>query len=430
MKNHIKCKMQNAKVKIIFIGIVSFFIFHFSFFNADAKIYIDISSPGFKKLPIAIQEFTGPYGKEISDTVRNDLEFTGLFTYIDKAAYLESPSKPFNAKNWSSIGAETVLKGAATEGKEISVRASLYDVYQGEAILQKGYTTSREFIRLLAHTIANDIYYLLTGEKGVFKTKIAFVGEEKGDKAIYQMDWDGGRMNKISSGGNIILSVRWSRDGSKMIYSAERHRQWGIYLLDFKNMSEKKLFSSRGTNIAGDFSPDGKDVLMSSSRDGKPELYSMDIKGGNVIKLSSSHGIEVSPSVSPDGKQIVFVSDRGGNPQLYTMRRDGSGVRRLTFDGSYNTSPNWSPKGDKIVFSGRRGANQILTVNPDGTGLTQLTTQGNNEDPSFSPDGRYITFTSDREGARGVYIMRANGEAQKRITPKHFKAYSPRWAPA
>jgi TolB protein len=112
------------------------------------------------------------------------------------------------------------------------------------------------------------------------------------------------------------------------------------------------------------------------------------------------------------------------------MRRDGSGVRRLTFDGSYNTSPNWSPKGDRIVFSGRRGANQILTINPDGTGLTQLTTQGNNEDPSFSPDGRYITFTSDREGARGVYIMRANGEAQKRITPKHFKAYSPRWAPA
>ena len=421
---------KNRTFRIIFICIVSVLIFHLSLFMADAKVYVDISSPAFRKLPIAIQEFTGPYGKEISDIIKNDLDFTGLFACIDKETFLESPSTPFSAKNWSSLGAEAVLKGASNEGKTISASASLYDVYQGEAILQKGYTTSKEYIRLLAHTIANDIYYLLTGEKGVFKTKIAFIAEGKGERAIYQMDWDGSRMSKLSSGGNIVLSIRWARDGSKLAYSAERRRQWGIYLLDFKDRSEKKIFSAKGTSIVGDFSPDGNDVFLSSSRDGKPELYSMDILSGNAIKLSSSHGIEVSPSVSPDGKQIAFVSDRGGSPQIYAMKTDGSGVKRITFEGSYNTSPNWSPKGDRIVYSGRRGTNQVFIMNPDGTGLTQLTFQGNNEDPSFSPDGRYITFTSDRDGVKGIYIMRINGESQKRISSKGLKAFCPRWAPA
>ena len=112
--------------------------------------------------------------------------------------------------------------------------------------------------------------------------------------------------------------------------------------------------------------------------------------------------------MSPDGKYIAFVSDKGGSPQVYTVRRDGSDVRRITFKGSYNTSPSWSPKGDRIVFAGRQGTNQIFIVNPDGTGLTQLTTRGDNENPSFSPDGRYITFSSDRDGVKGIYIMRAN----------------------
>jgi TolB protein len=146
-------------------------------------------------------------------------------------------------------------------------------------------------------------------------------------------------------------------------------------------------------------------------------------------KLTFTHGIDVSPSVSPDGKSIAFVSDRGGTPQIYVMRSDGSEVRRVTFEGSYNTSPCWSPSGDRIAFSGRRGKNQIFTIKPDGSELMQLTDSGNNEDPSFSPDGRYITFMSDRDRTKSIYIMRANGESQRRITPKDMRAFGPRWSP-
>jgi TolB protein len=415
-----------SKVLVIFL---LFTVYCLLFTVVDAKVYIDISSPGSRKLPIAIEEFSGPSGKEIADIIRNDLEFTGLFAYIDRAAYLETPMKPFSAKNWTPIGVETVVKGSVTEGKDLGVTAVLYDVFEGKEILRKEYRAERSLLRPLSHSIANDIYHALTGETGVFRSRIAFVGEDRSEKIISIMDWDGNRVTKTGLKGNIILAPHWSKDGTKLAYSAERNRQWGIYLVDFKNMRERKIFSSRGTNIAGDFMPEGDEITFSSSKDGTPDIYGINLAGDKTRKLTSSYGIEVSPAVSPDSGYIAFVSDRGGTPQIYVMRKDGSDVRRLTFEGAYNTSPSWSPKSDKIVFSGRRGTNQVFTVNPDGTGLTQLTSQGNNEDPSFSPDGRYIAFSSDRDGLKGTYIMRANGESQTRITPRNLKTFGPRWSP-
>jgi len=394
----------------------------------EAKVYINIASPAFKKLPIAIQEFTGASGKEISDIIRDDLEFTGLFLNIDRTAYIEKPEQPFNSKNWTPIGVEAVVKGATKVDKDLIVTASLYDVFEGKDLFKKEYKAEKKLLRQISHAIANDIYYTLTGEPGIFRSKIAFVAEYNGKKSIYIMDWDGNRITKTGLKGDMILSPRWSRDGTKLIYSAERNRQWGIYLLNFSSMRERKVFSSKGTNMVGDFLSEDE-FTFSSSKDGALDLYIINLKDNAITKLISSYNIDISPAVSPDAKYIAYVSDRGGTPQIYTIRRDSSDMRRITFEGSYNTSPSWSPKGDRIVFAGRRGTNQIFTVNPDGTDLKQLTTQGNNEDPSFSPDGRYITFSSDRDGVKGIYIMRANGESPKRITPKNLSSYGPKWSP-
>jgi TolB protein len=414
---------------VLVVFFISLLTYNFSLLTCEAKVYIDISSPAFKKLPIAVQDLSGPSGDKISSIIRGDLDFTGLFAMIDKAAQMENPSQSFNPKNWMPLGVDAVVKGVIREGNEIVAKVSLYDVAEGKEILRKEYRAEKGLIRPLSHTIANDIYHALTGETGVFRSRMAFVGDEKGERALCLMDWDGNRINRTDVKGNVLMSPRWSKDGTRLVYSDERNRQWGIYLLDFNSMSERKAYSSKGTNIAGDFLREGNEVVISSSKDGTPDLYVINLKNSTAAKLTSSSGIEVSPAVSPDGRTIAFVSDKGGNPQIYTMRADGSDVRRISFEGAYNTSPAWSPKGDKIAFSGRRGGNQIFIVNPDGTGLSQLTSHGNNEDPSFSPDGRYITFSSDRDGGKGIYIMRANGEAQQRITPRTMKAYAPRWSP-
>jgi TolB protein len=424
-----KSKIQNPKSKAALIVVLSLCIFYFTFFIAEAKVYIDISSPASTRLPIAVQEFPGPSGGEITDIIRNDLDFTGLFMLINKSAYVEDPTQPFNPKNWTPLGVEAVVKGSVREGEELVVIASCYDVFEGKEIFRKEYKAEKNLLRPLAHSIANDIYFSLTGDPGMFRSRIAYIGEEKGGKALSIMDWDGNRVTKTGLNAHILMSPRWSRDGTKIVYSAEKNRQWGIYVLNFSSMKADKIFFSQGTNIAGDFTSDGDELFFSSSKEGTPDLYSLTLKNSRLKKLTSSYGINVSPAVSPDSGYIAFVSDRGGSPQIYIMRRDGSDVKRITFEGSYNTSPCWSPKGDKIIFAGRRGTNQIFMVNPDGSGLTQLTSQGNNEEPSFSPDGRYIAFSSDRDGGKSIYIMRANGENQKRITPRNFKAYAPRWAP-
>ncbi|MDA8432333.1 MAG: Tol-Pal system beta propeller repeat protein TolB [Nitrospiraceae bacterium] len=415
--------------RVFFIFLL--FTFHLSLFTAvQAKVYIDITSPAAAKVPLAIYDLSGAAGKEISGILRDDLVFTGLFTCVDKAAYIESVSQPFSAANWTSMGIEAVVKGSVTEDKGLTVSIRLFDVTEGKEILHKEYQAEKDLARPLAHTIANDIYTVFTGQQGIFRSRIMFVGERRGAKDLYLSDWDGHRSRKLGLKASIILSPHWSSDGNRAVYSSERARRWGIYLLDFKKMTERRIFVSKGTNLAGDFFPDKNAFVFSSSKEGSPDLYIYQIDTGKLRRLTSSFGIEVSPAVSPDGGAIAFVSDRGGSPQIYLMRSDGSEVRRVTFEGNYNTSPAWSPKGDRIAFSGRRGGkNQICIVKPDGSELIQLTDRGNNEDPSFSPDGRYLSFTSDRDGAKGVYIMRANGESQERVTPKDLKAFGPRWSP-
>jgi TolB protein len=406
------------------------------------KVYIDITSPGLRKLPIAVQGFIG--GSEISDIVKNDLTFTGLFDCIDEAAHIEKPEQPFNPNNWKGLGIDLVVKGkvmteARSQKPEVRVVVSIYDVSDAREVLRKEYSGSSDLLRPISHSIANDIYKILTGQQGVFRTRIAFVGERsKGqgrgtgqeNSELYLMDWDGNRMQGLGVTGGILLAPRWSLDGLKLLYSAERNRSWDIYLLDMNTMREKNIVRIGGLNMAGNFFPGNKEFVFSSSKDGKSNIHIGDILSMKGWKLISSPWIDVSPAVSPDGNAVLFVSNRAGSPQIYIADKDGNGIRRLTFEGSYNTSPVWSPKGDRVAFvSMVGGRNQIFIIKTDRTGLTQLTEKGNNEEPSFSPDGRYIAFTSDRDGTKGIYVMRISGEGQIRVTPKGFKAAGPSWAP-
>ena len=397
--------------------------------SAD-KIYIDITSSGIKKLPIAIQPFVG--AKEVSDIVKADMTFTGLFDCLDDAAQIERPDQPFNMQSWKGLGVEMVIKGVATRAtaQSLNVTVSAFDVAEGREVLRKEYTAKPDLVRLLAHAVSNDIYKILTGQQGIFKTKIAFIAQKSGLKELYMMDWDGERMYPVGIKGGIILAPRWARDGSKLIYSAEKNRKWGIYQLDINAMRELSTIRLSGVSIVGNFFPDNRRFAFSTARDGYSDISIGDIGGSGSRKIIATPWIDVSPSVSPDGSTIVFVSNRSGSPQLYMSDKEGFNVRRLTFQGNYNTSPQWSPTGDKIVYASMIGGkNQIFTIKPDGSGVTQLTDAGNNEDPSFSPDGRYIAFTSNRQGPTGIFVIRANGEGLKRLTPKGFRAASPGWSP-
>ena len=381
--------------------------------TAHARIYIDVNSPGVRQLPITIIT-TGPMrSKEIEWIVKSDLEATGIFEIVD-------PDVP---------GAEIIVVLDVDMSGGLKVVLSVRDLIENREVLKKRFDASKVIIRPMAHSIADDIYKVATGRDGVFRTKISYLKElASGKKELRYMDWDGYNSKRIISRG-LTTSHNWSQDGRYLLYSSERKRQWKIYVLDLDNFRESLLFSSKGLNIVGGTSPEGL-VSFSSSKDGSSEIYTINKYGKNLKKLTRSLGIDVSPVFSPDGDTIAFVSDRGGTPQIYVMTSQGKNLHRVTFEGTYNTSPSWSSDGESIAYTGRsNGKFQIFVVQSDGTDLRQLTVSGNNESPSFSPDGIFLVFDSDRDGKRGIYRMRANGEAQKKISDNRIKAMAPEWSP-
>ena len=407
---NIRRSISNYLTIAVFVICILFLFSAYSY----AKIYIDITSPAIRKLPVSINIKGPPKAKEIGWIVKNDLETTGMFEFVD-------PDVP---------GAEIKANLDVEISNGMRIILSINDLIEGREVVRKRLSTSSKgSVRTMAHSVSNDIYHVATGKKGVFRTKMSYlVSTSSGKKDLRVMDWDGYNSLKFVSRG-LTSSHSWSRDGDFLLYSSERKRKWKIYLRDLKRGKEMVLFSSKGLNMVGGTSSDDL-VAFSSSKGGSSEIYVINMYGRKFKRLTRSFGIDVSPVFSPDGKKIAFVSDRGGSPQIYIMDANGRGLRRLTYEGFYSQSPSWSADGKRIAYVGRKnGKNQIFVLKSDGKDLRQLTFKGNNESPSFSPDGLLIAFDSDRDGKRGIYIMRKNGEGQKRITPDYLKAMSPRWSP-
>lgn len=393
---------------------------------AYGKVYLDIDSPAFQKFPIAITDFKelkGNHDKEnlsawFSHTLTNCLEATGLFNVIGKRAFLESKNQGgltaenLQFANWKIIGAEYLVKGGfLLDGGDLVTEFRLYDVIKGELITGKRYTGKMENKRDMVFKFAGEILLALTGSKGVFDTRIAFVLKGGKTSDIYTVRFDGSDLTRITSYQSLTLSPRWSPDGGYLSFTSYKNGNPDLYILNLADRTARKVASFRGLNLSGAWSPDGKKLLLTLSKDGNEEIYIMDIKDSQLRRLTNDFAIDVSPAWSPDGRKIAFVSNRSGSPQIYLMDADGSNVKRITYEGNYNTSPSWSPGGDKIAYEGRtKGVFQIFSIEGNGSNLLQLTSDAaNSESPSWSPDGRYIAFHARKNGRSKIRVMDADG---------------------
>lgn len=410
----------------------------------DAKVYIDITAPSAKRLPIAIQGLHSMEGEvataasKITEIISQDLEMSDVLRVLDRTSYPKellrdelSPEK-IEFKSWVAIGTEVLVKGRVTmDGRKVTVDARLYDVTAGKQLMAFKYTRDIKEIRRIAHKIADEIIANLTGEKGVFSTRMAFVSTSTGNKEIYSVDYDGDGVEALTQNGSINLSPSLSPDGSAISYISFKGGRPAVYIKDNLNGKENKLPIQEGTFMGASWAPDGKRLAVVVSIEGNADIYLINRDGSGLARLTDNWGLDVSPSWSPTGKEIAFVSDRGGSPQIYLMDSSGGSVRRLTFEGSYNASPAWAPKRDRIAFAGTsNGKFDIFTINSDGSDLRQLTANaGNNENPTWSPDGRFMSFSSTRDGAASIYIMHSDGTGQKRITRLKGSSTSPSWGP-
>lgn len=413
---------------------------------ADGKVYINIDSPSAQKFPIAIptfknmnnsgsQENLSPW---FADTLGKMLEITGFFNILDRKSFLVDQARVgIAAENiqfpsWAGIGAESLVTGGFTvSGRDLALECRLFDVVQGKLIVGKRYTGKLEERKEMIARFAQEILIALTGEKGLFDTRIAFAGKKNGSSEIYHVNFDGTEPVKLTNFRSITLSPKWAPDGRQISFLSYKDGAPDLFVMELNRRTTRKILSTGRLNLPASWSADSKRMLVTSSKDGSEEIYILSLADGRMTRLTSDPAIDVSPTWSPDGRRIAFVSDRGGTPQIYIMDASGTNVRRLTFEGGYNTSPSWHPRSNRIAFEGRAGGTfQVMVMETEGGSPAQITTNGGrNENPSWSPDGRYIAFVSRQGGKARLCIMNSNG-TNVRVIHEGLEAYvSPTWSP-
>lgn len=402
--------------------------------------YIEIVAPGNRQFKLAvdtprsIDSLANPEtAKMVAEVIAFDMNMVGTVKAESRSPQSSNRGLSLNDINfapWLSAGFDLLVRGEySTMNGQLTMELRLFDVINRKLIIAKRYLGRSEDLRRFSHSFADEILLAISGEKGAFTTKIAYVSTQSGNKEIYVMDWDGNNPYPLTKNGSINLNPDFSPDGREVIFTSYKRGNPDLYWRSLSNTAEVVLSSRKGLNITGNWSPEGNKIALALSKDGDAEIYVIDKDGSHPNRLTINPALDLYPSWSPDGKKLAFVSDRLGSPQIFVMNADGGDVRRLTTVGSYNVNPRWSPKGDRIAYSRMtNGGFNIFTIAVDGSSDTQLTTEGSNENPAWSADGRMISFSSKRNSGNGVYVMRADGTGQTKITQANGMYFQPTWS--
>jgi TolB protein len=402
--------------------------------------YIEVTAPGNRQLKLAVETPrsldaapNSQAARELGDVIAFDMNMSGVVAAETREQMaLNGPVSLAGTSYlpWASSGFDLLVRGEySIKGDNLTVEFRLFDVLNRKMMTSKRYLGKTKDLRFFAHSFADEIMLVVTGEKGCFTTHIAYVSRQTGNKEIVIMNWDGHDQVQLTRNGSINLNPDFSPDGREILFTSYKRRNPDLYKRALSSTVEVPVSNRKGLNITGTWAPDGSRIALALSKDGNSEIYTLARDGSRPTRLTVNHAIEVSPVWSPDGSRIAFVSDRLGKPQIFIMNADGGNVRRLTTAGGYNVNPRWSPKGEKVAYARMQGGGfQIYTINTDGTGDTQLTSAGSSENPAWSPDGRFITFSSKRGGVEAIYVMRSDGSGQTRVSQGKGTATQPAWS--
>lgn len=387
---------------------------------AADDVVIDVNAQRKGNYPIALPAAgTDPIAKEIAMVQTFDLQVAGPFKVLDPAGFLDqTPGLSIDPEKWKAVGALGVVK-YATSGADVEFR--LFEVSRGTtAVLTKTYKKAGSNNRQIVHQWANEVVKYYTGKPGFFGSKIAFTAKSKKSNQIMVMDFDGANAYRVSNNSSTNILPAISPDGSRIAYTSFMRQNPDLYVAPLAGGRAKKVSSVVGMNTGAAWSPDGTKIALTLSRAGSPDIYIIDANSGKILtQITKDKAIDTSPAWSPDGRSLAFVSDRNGGPQIFVTSASGGAARQVSFNGTYNTTPTWSPEAGKqiIAYTTRDGGRyDIVTLDLQSKAMVRITQgEGNNEEPSFSPNGRAIAFA--RSG-QGVFIANADG------TGKALKVWS------
>lgn len=401
---------------------------------ALAQFRVEVSGVGLTQMPIAIATFRGEAQapQKIGAIVKADLERSGVFRSVDTTGVVADESTRPDLAQWRQKGADSLVTGSITplaDGR-FDVRMRLWDVVRAQDLGGQSYAVSAADLRLSAHRISDFIYEKLTGEKGIFSTRIAYVTKAGQRFTLWVADADGENAQSALASPEPIISPAWSPNGAQLAYVSFESRKPVIYAHDVASGKRRLLANFRGSNSAPAWSPNGRQLVATLSRDGGSQLYAIDANGGEPRRLTQSSSIDTEPAFSPDGKYIYFVSDRGGAPQIYRMGASGSNIERVTFNGSYNISPAISPDGRWLAYVSRVGGAFKLQVMELASGtVTQITDTSADESPSFAPNSRLIVYATRQQGREALMTTTLDGKIKARLSGASGDIREPDWGP-
>ena len=405
---------------------------------------IDIVNGTASALPIAVVPF-GFNGASVPPTtnpgeiIRADLARSGQFRSLPKNDIVEFPTRQAEVKfaTWRLLKQDYLVVGRMSDASDGALRVEyeLFDVAKQQRIADGAITGQRSGLRDLAHQVADIVYEKITGVRGAFWTRIAYI-TATGSAPNYQYalmvaDSDGYNPQVVVRSREALLSPTWSPDGGKLAYVSFESGNSSIYVQDLGTGSREVVSNSKGINSAPAFSPDGRRLAMSLSKGGNPDIYVMDLGSRQLTQIVKHFSIDTEPVWTPDGQSLYFTSDRSGKPQIYQVSPSGGEASRVTFEGQYNASPSVvNAKGIKIAMvQGSGNVYRIAVLDRATNQYTQVSPGSQDEAPSFAPNGSMLLYAAS-EGSRGVlYAVSADGRVRQRLGLAEGDVREPSWGP-
>lgn len=402
---------------------------------AAAQLRIEISGVGAQQIPISIANFTGDANvpQDLPQIVRDDLLRSGLFRIVDHAGARVSDTSAVDHAGWKGRGADALVGGSINrlaDGR-YDVRFRLYDTIKRADLGGIALLSPAGNLRLTGHRIADYVYEKLTGEAGVYATRIAYIVKQGAQRFELQIaDTDGQNAQSALVSREPIISPAWSPDGARLAYVSFESKKPVIYVHTIATGQRVPVANFKGSNSAPAWSPDGSTLAVVLTRDGNSQIYLMNADGSNVRRFTQGSGIDTEPRFAPDGKSIFFTSDRGGGPQVYRMPIEGGDAQRVTFKGDYNIAPRVSPDGKTIAYIGRRaGRFQLFSLDLASGQELALTDTTRDESPSYAPNGKIILYATEVGGRGQLAAVSSDGRVRQRLTVQGSDVREPAWGP-
>ncbi|MDI1351870.1 MAG: Tol-Pal system beta propeller repeat protein TolB [bacterium] len=384
-------------------------------------------------LPIAINSFgADSTSQNMGHILENDLTLSGQFKIISGP---QGPNAQSSLPALKQLGADSVVTGrVARVGNRYDVSFTLADAAaNGTVLLTKTYQINENQLRPLAHHISDEIYQKLTGERGIFSTRIAYISVQRGAHTRYSLevaDADGYNPQSLLVSSEPIMSPSWSPDGKAISYVSFEKKKAQIFTVSVESGQRRLITSFPGINGAPAWSPDGRQLAVVLSKSGTPKIYNIDISSGSMKQLTFGDAIDTEPRFAPDGRSLLFTSGRGGSPQVYRLNLANGQVSRMTFEGNYNARASFTPDMKNIVMLHRDDRKfNIGLQNVSGGPVASLTFSGLDESPSVSPNSRLVLYATRYQDKGVLGIVSIDGRIRMRLPARDGDVQEPAWSP-